>query len=83
MAGIQQLQQIKGFSASNFTEQDTVGPMPESRFQQVADRDGRRAVLLAAGLEPNEVLMGQLNLRRIFDKKDALIGGNELSKRCE
>ena len=56
---IQKLQKIEGFTATNLTEQDTVRAVTKSGFEQVADRDARKAVLRVAGLEPDEVRAGR------------------------
>ena len=42
VAGIQKLQKIERFAASNFAEQNAVRAMAKSGFQQVADGDGRK-----------------------------------------
>ena len=52
MTGVERLQQVEGFTATHFADNDAVRPMPKARLDQIAYRhfreDQRRG---AAGLE--------------------------------
>ena len=39
MPGVERLQQIGGFPAPDFADDDMIGPVPEGVFDQVPDRD--------------------------------------------
>ena len=77
MPGIEKLKQVEGLAAPNLSEQKAVGPVTERRFEQVTDGHGRDPVLLAARFEAYLVLVGELNLRRVFDEHQALFGRDE------
>jgi len=55
--GVKKLQEVEGFAAANLTQDDSVGPVAQRRFQEIPDGHGRHAVLFAAGLESNDVLL--------------------------
>ena len=74
------LQQIEGLSGSDFAKQNSVGAVSQCGFQEVADGNGGRAVLLAPSFEADEVLVSKLDFCRVFDKQDAFVGWNEFSK---
>jgi hypothetical protein len=55
MAGVPGLEQIESFAAADFAQDDAIGPVTESRPEQVPDSHGRYAGLFAAGLKANQV----------------------------
>jgi hypothetical protein len=55
VARIQELKQLERFASSNFSQQNTIGTVPQRGFEKVANGDGGYAVLLPAGFEANEV----------------------------
>ena len=57
--------------------------MTESRFEQIANRDGGSTVLFAARLETNQIFMVQLNFRCVLDEQDAFVRRNEFPERCQ
>jgi len=54
--------------------------MPQRGFEKITNRDRRYSVLLPAGFEANEIRLGEMNLRGVFDQQDALIRRDELSE---
>ena len=57
--------------------------MPESSLQQVANSDGRNAVLSRPRLEADEVRVMDLNLGSIFDQQKPFIAGYQASHGIE
>ena len=55
MAGIEELQKIKCLAAANLTQQNAVRPVPERRFQQIADGDARQTILRKPRFKANQV----------------------------
>jgi hypothetical protein len=51
MPGIQRLQEIPGLCAAYFAYQNSVRPVPESRFHEIAYRDGFDVLQLPPGLK--------------------------------
>ena len=80
MPGVQELQKIEGFAAADLPENDSVRAVAEGGLQQVANGDGRKAVLFAARFETDEIFLRQVNLGRVFDHENALVRGNEFSE---
>ena len=60
VAGVEGLQQVGGFAAAHFADDDVIGAVPQGMADQVADRD--RAVLQPARLEADAV-RGVVQLR--------------------
>ena len=77
MSGVECLQQVEGFSAADLTQNDPVRPVPQSRAQQIPDRDGRQVRLAAARLKPNHVVFCNLNLSSLLDHDQTVGIGNE------
>src|SRR5271154_1734036 len=57
--------------------------MSQRGFEEVTNGNRGYAVLLPAGFEANEIRLGKLYLRSVFDQKNAFIRGNELSERVQ
>src|SRR6266851_8410360 len=83
MPRIQQLEQFKGLTAADLTKQNTVGPMPKSRFQQIANRHGWNSTLFTTRFKAHEVGVAQLDLRGVFDEQDPFVIGNEFGEDSE
>jgi len=64
---VQKLKEIERLAASNFSEQNTIGPMPQRGFKKVANGDSGDSILLPAGFKPNEIRLSKLYLRGVFD----------------
>ncbi len=71
MAGVQGLQKIKGFAATDFTDDDAVRPMTQGGSQEVPDRYCRSIRLLSPGFKSDQVALANADLRRVFDEDDA------------
>ena len=74
---IQMLQKVEGFTAANLTEQYSVRAVTKSGFEQVADRYARKAALRLTRLKPDEVGLGDLNLRCVLNQENPLFLGYE------
>src|ERR1700730_2896068 len=80
MSRVQELQEIEGLASADLAQNQTIRAMTEGCFQEVANRYGGKAVLFAAGFKPNEILLRQLNLGRVFDDEHSFILRNEFSE---
>jgi len=78
VAGIEQLQKIKGFPAANLSQDDSVGPVAKRGFQQVADRDGGKIVLRLSSFEAHEVVLHKMDFRCVLDDRIRSSGGMNL-----
>jgi hypothetical protein len=83
MPGIQELQEIEGFSSAYFTQDNSVGPVTKGGFEEIPDGDGRQTVLRLPCFETDQVVLLHVNFRRVFDEEDTFIGGDELSEDIE
>ena len=83
VAGVEKLQEVERLAGPDFAQQNSVWPVPQGCFQEVADRNGWDADLFPASFKTNEIQLGKLYLRGVFYQEDAFIGWNELSERIE
>ena len=83
VAGVQRLQQVERFPAAHLADDDAVRSMPQRRPEQVANRHGRQTRLLASRLEPDQVRPVDLQLRRVLDQHDAVVGRQERRERVQ
>src|SRR5271167_167535 len=83
MPCVEELQEVEGLSSAYFTEDDPVGPMTKGGFEEVPDGDGGQTVLRLPRFESDQVVLGQVNFRRVFDEEDTFIGWDELAKDIE
>src|SRR5208282_5520113 len=60
MSRVQKLQKIKCFAGPDFAQKNSVWTMAESRLEEITNRHRGNAVLFAACLETDEILMVQL-----------------------
>ena len=74
------MQEIERLASANLPQNDTVRAMSEGCFQEIADRHSGKAVLFAACFEPNEILLRQSNLGRIFDHEHPFLLRYEFSE---
>src|SRR5262245_44452535 len=73
VAGVEQLQKVKRLSASDLTQDDSVGAVTESGLQKVPDGDGRETVLRLSCFEPDEVILSKVEFRRVFDQQNPFV----------
>src|SRR5262249_19370203 len=67
------LDQVERLAASNFSDDDAVGPEAERRAEQVADGDFAAALRIRrTRFELADVCALELELARVFDDDDAL-----------
>ncbi len=57
--------------------------MTEGGFEEIPDSDGRQTVLRLSRLETDQVVLGHVNFRGVFDEEDTLIGRDELAEGIE
>ena len=78
VASVHRLQHVEGLLAAHLTDDDAVRPHAQRVLQQVALRDRLPAVraVIRARLQPHHVRLAQRQLGRVFDRDDALVGGN-------
>src|SRR6267142_2330854 len=78
MPCVEELQEIEGLSSTYFAKDDSVGPVAKGGFEEVPDGDGGQTVLRLPRFEADQVVLGQVNFRRVFDEEDTFIGRDEL-----
>ena len=83
MPCVEELQQIEGLSSTYFAKDDSVRPVAKGGFEDVPDGDGGQTVLRLPRFESDQVVLGQVNFRRIFDEEDTFIGRDELPEDIE
>jgi hypothetical protein len=80
VAGIEELKQIERFATANFSENDSVGPVPETRLQEIAYGNGWNAWLGLSSLEADEVRFFELDFGRVFYQEDPVVIRNDFPK---
>ena len=83
VAGVQRLQQVERFPAAHLANNDPVRPMSQRRAKQLANRHGRQAGLLPAGLKPDEVGAINLKFRGVLDEDHAIVQWQEGRQRVQ
>jgi hypothetical protein len=87
VARVHRLEHVEGLGSSNLPDDDPVGPHPQRVAYEVANPDLALALdVLRARLEPEDMLLGQLELGRVLDRDDAVAvgdrGGQRVQERC-
>src|SRR4029077_21039037 len=72
-----------GLSSTYFAKDDSVGPVTKRGFEEVPDGDSGQTVLRLPRFEADQVVLGQVNFRRVFDEEDTFIGRDELAEDIE
>jgi hypothetical protein len=83
MPCVEELQEIEGLSSTYFAKDDPVRPVAKGGFEEVPDGDGGQTVLGLPRFESDQVVLGQVNFRRVFDEEDTFIGQDELPEYIE
>jgi hypothetical protein len=83
MPSVEELQEIEGLSSTYFAEDDSVRPVAKGGFEEVPDGDGGQTVLRLPCFEADQVVLGQVNFRRVFDEEDTFIRRDELPEGIE
>ena len=84
MAGVHRLQHVEGFTGADFADDDPVGPHAKRVLDQVALRDLAPALdIRRPRLEPDNMLLLELELGRILDRDDPLVAVDEGGHRVE
>src|SRR5207302_6346147 len=76
-------QEIEGLSSTYFAKDDSVRPVAKGGFEEIPDGDGRQTILRLPRFETDQVVLGHVNFRRVFDEEDTFIGGDKLSEDIE
>src|SRR5437899_2512015 len=77
---IERLQKVESLAASDFTQNDAVGPMAQSGSQQVPNSHSWDAGLFAPCLKSHEVGLDHLDFRSIFNQHNSILVGNICSQ---
>lgn len=72
MSGVHSVQQDTGFGSANLIEDDSVGTMPQRRFQQVVEGD-RLPVRIGLGLFRDNMRLAKMQLGGVLNNKDAFL----------
>src|SRR6266403_2337833 len=80
MPCVEELQEIEGLSSTYFAKDDSVRPVAKGGFEEVPDGDSGQTVLRLPRFESDQVVLGQVNFRGVFDEEDTFIGRDELSE---
>src|ERR1700687_3164259 len=83
MPCVEELQEIEGLSSTYFAKDDSVRPVAKGGFEEVPDGDGGQTVLRLPRFESDQVVLGHVNFRRVFDKEDTFVGRDELPEDIE
>ena len=84
VAGVHRLQHVEGRGVADLTDDDAVGAHAQRVPHQVADLDLALALDVGrAGLEPQHVVLVQLQLGGVLDGDDALVVGDERRQHVE
>lgn len=84
VAGVEGLQQIKGFLPAYLSQDGAFGSVPQACFQKIADGDGRNpGSLLSACLKAHEVWFADVDFCCVFDNHQSVFIGNEIGKDVE
>ena len=78
MAGVHRLEHVERFFAADLAHDDAIGPHAESVDHQLAC--AHRTFAFDVGrtcFEPDDVTLAQLQLGRVLDGHDALVGTDE------
>ena len=75
VTGVHRLEHVERLGATHLTDDDAVGPHAQRVAHEVADRDLALALdVRRAGLERQHVRLLELELLRVLDRDDALVG---------
>ena len=75
--GVHCIEQGPGFRSANFTDQDSVGTVPENRPQKIIECNGT-LVCIGLGLGGYDVRFADMQLGGILDDQDSFVLGNEI-----
>ncbi len=74
VAGVHRLQHVEGGAVADLADDDAVGPHPQRVADEVADGDLAPALDVGrARLQPQHVLLVELQLGGVLDRDDALV----------
>ena len=82
MAGVHRLEHVERLGAADLADDDPVGPHAQRVPDELADRDLAFALdVLRPGLEPEHVLLVELELGRVLDRDDP-VGVRDRRREC-
>ena len=82
MSGVEGLQQVGGFAAAHFADDDVIGAVPQGVAHEVADRDRPAAATPRAS---NRTQFGRVDaqFQGVLDGDDPLVVGDEGNERVQ
>ena len=84
VAGVHRLEHVERGGVADLADDDAVGPHAQGVLHQVADVDRALALdVRRAGLQPQHVVLVQLELGGVLDRDDALVAGDERREHVE
>ena len=84
VAGVHGLEHVEGLAGAALADHDAVGAHAQAVLDEVADRDLAATFDVGRpGLQREHVLLVELELLRVLDGDDALVGGNERRQHVE
>ncbi len=83
MSGVEKLQQIEGLATTNFTQDQTIGPMAKRCLQKIPNGDGGQTVLRLPRFETDKVVLAHMNFRGVLNEENTFIAWNEFSEDIE
>src|SRR6187549_1775305 len=83
MTCVQDLKEIECLAASDFTDDDPVGPMAKRSPEQVTDCDHRRVPLFTPSFEANKIAPMDNNFGGLLNDNDSFLVGNEVRQNVQ
>ena len=84
MAGVHRLEHVERFFASDFADDDAIGPHTEGVDDQVPLLHGTFAFNVGRpGFEPDDVALAQIELSGVFDRDHTFVLADEARKDIE
>src|SRR5437588_11538059 len=86
MAGVESLQKVECFAASDLAHKNAIGSVAKRRPQKIRDRDWWERLLVpkrhlrATRFKPNQIWLVEVNLGSLLDHNDAVARRNERSQ---
>ena len=82
MTRIEKLEKIESLPSANLAQDNPIGTVTERGFEQVANGNGGKAILLPPRFESDLVLVRELNLCRVFNQQQTLVRRDKSSQAC-
>src|SRR4029077_3435554 len=83
MSGVEGLQQVESFAATDFANNDSVWPVTKSSLQKITDRNCWYAGLFTPRFKSNQIALADVQFSRVFDEENSFLIWNEIGKDIE